>query len=145
MRLDIEGANRKPSKIPASINLKVGKRTIDVPDGEYRARVVEIQVQEYFAGKKKTLEFLFEIVEGPHSDAVLRGFANAHYESFTPFTKLYRWHAIAAGDEPEEGDNLDLAVFADKVFLVEVVRKKSRKTDNCFSNVREILGLVCEL
>jgi len=145
MEHNFEGTGRKSHKLPPVLNLKVGKRTIDVPPGEYRARVVEIQLQEYFGSKKKTLEFLFEIVEGPSSEAVLRGFANAHYDTFTPFTKLFRWYSIASGDEPEEGEKFDLNAFFEKIFLVEVDRKKSKKTENHFSNVKEILSLVCEM
>lgn len=145
MSLDVEAAFNRQNKSPNSLVLTVGKRTADVPPGQYQARIVEIQAKEFFGKNKRQLEFTFEIAEGEFQEISLLGFANAHYTTFTPFTKLYRWYSIAAEEEPDEGEIFDLNILFDKIFLVEVDRKKSRKTGNPFSNVTEILSLVCEI
>ena len=110
MSLNVSGLS-KPNKAPKISDLTVGKRTVEIPEGRYRARITEIQDHQYFSNKKRSFEFYFEIAEGEHQGVVLRGFMNAHYETFTPFTKLYKWYVIASGYEPDEGETLDLNVF----------------------------------
>ena len=68
------------------IKVKIGKRQTAIPEGEYPVKVTSIK-EGTFVGKRKTLEFQFEVVGGEFAGSFIRGFVNAHYETFSSFTK----------------------------------------------------------
>ena len=127
------------------IKVKVGAAQKVVPDGEYKCLVREIK-EGSFVGKRKTYEFIFEIADGEHKGVQIRGFVNGNYESFSSNTKLYRWYCFAIGEsELPVGDELSLDEFLDKLFVVRIVTKISKKTKNTFSNVEEVISKYMDL
>jgi hypothetical protein len=125
------------------IKVRVGLRAQVVPPGAHRARVTQIKEGEFF--KRRTIEFVFELVDGEHKGVQVRGFLNGDYDAFSAHTKLYKWFTAATKDELEPGAELDLDAFYNKVFEVQIETKTSRKTKNQFSNVTEILRTVWDL
>lgn len=124
--------------------IKVGERLPTIPPGQYLAKVTEI-VPTMFLNKRKTLEFRFEIVDGPYRGVRIRGFVNAHYESFTNFSKLGQWILKVLKEELPAGEELNLNIFFDKILVVQVETKISRKTKHSFSNVVDILEVKLEI
>lgn len=125
------------------MKLRVGERQSSVPEGEYQAIVKDIRTSKNF--NRDVFEFLFEIVDGPHKGVQARGFCNADYEAFTSHTKLYHWYEMVTKDALTTGDELDTDDFYNKVLIVRVETKVSKKTKNEFSNVTEIVGVKDEL
>jgi hypothetical protein len=129
---------RDPDGLPKpTLKLKVGENRACIDPGKYKAFIRNISMEQKY--QKDTLVFLFEIAEGPHKGIQCNGYCNANYASFTSNTKLHKWYSNVAGEEPSPGTDFDLEVFYDKVLLVEVSTKKSRKTGNLFSNVMSVL------
>lgn len=128
---------------PKPLKFKVGNKRAWIPAEIYNAEVVSIEQKMLFKDKP-ILEFIFEIASGEHEKTELRGFCNANYQTFSENTKLYQWCAAATGNTFEPGEELDLGVFYNKVLIVKVEEKISRKTKNKFSNVTEILGIFYE-
>ena len=125
--------------------VKVGTNHHVVPDSEYKCFVKEINEGSY-RGKRPLYEFIFEIAEGEHKGVQLRGFVNAHYESFSSNTKLYQWYCTATGEEElETNDTLNLDDFKDRLLLVKTSTKKSKMTKNKFSNVEVIVKYLQDL
>jgi len=105
-----------------------------------------VNIEKVCVFKSKPVLFLsFEIVEGEHRGIVLRGFCNAAHETFSENTKLYQWYYKITGDALEPGDEADLSPLFNKVLKIQVSDNVSRKTKNKFSNVKDILGVICEL
>ena len=123
---------------------KIGSCLAHVPPGQYKVKVVDIHQTKYM-NKRPTLEFEFEIVDCEYRGTKIRGFVNADYETFSAYTKLYKWYFIATGDELGYGDEGDFSEFEDKIFLAEVETKESRKTKNQFSNVTDLISLLGEI
>lgn len=126
------------------IKVKIGARESAIPPGDYKAKVAEISTGS-FINKRRTFVFRFEIVEGEHQGASLRAFVNAQYEAFSAFSKLFKWYSVVMGEELEPGGEMDLDNFTNKVLVVRVETKESRKTKNLFSNVTEIKSVFCDL
>lgn len=126
------------------LKIKFGSRQQVVPSGEYRVIVRDIR-KDKFIGKRDSLEFIFEIADGSHAGSQIRGFANAHYETFSEYTKIWRWLAAINAADDDPALEIDLDVFYDKVLNVKIETKISRKTGNQFSNVTDILGVACDL
>jgi hypothetical protein len=124
--------------------LKVGSRQQRVPPGEYLAEVVEVK-EGSFIGKRRTLQFQFKISDGPSRGILINGFVNAHYESFTEYSKLYQWYQRATGHSLNPDEEINLENFYHKLLKVRVEDKTSKKTGNKFSNVSDILALAGEL
>lgn len=127
----------------ATIKFTVGERQPVIPSGEYQVRVEEIK-ETAFMNKRKTYTFVFRIVHGDFHDVLVRGFVNAAYQSFSEHTKMYKWASVVHKDDMEPGAELDLSAFYDKVFLVRIEPKKSKKTKNEFGNVTEIIKVIAE-
>jgi hypothetical protein len=125
------------------IKIKMGDRSQHIPAGEYLAKVTIIKEGQF--AKRRTLEFYFEIADGPHRETMIRGFVNAHYESFSSHTKLRQWILAITKDAYESQDEVDLDIFLNKVLRVTVESKISKKTKNQFSNITNILGMVEDL
>lgn len=124
------------------MKFKIGERQAAIPSGEYHAVLWELKETQLF--KKRHLVFTFEIRGGLHHGMHLRGFINADYDSFSPFTKLWKWAAAVAEGDMDPGDELDTEIFWHKILKVRVETKISKKTGNPFSNVTEIEGVVIE-
>lgn len=126
------------------MKVKIGLKSQSIPDGEYHVMVKKIVETKVF--KRRTLEFHFEVVEGPHKDIQCRGFVNMEYETISAHTKLYKWISIATNAELDAGEDCDLEnTFGDKVFLARIESRTSKKTKNAFSNVTELKKVVHEL
>ena len=126
------------------IKIKIGQRQQLIPDGEYRVKLSEVKEGSYI-GKRKTLEFHFLIADGEHHGVLVRGFVNAHYETFSEHTKLYRWIKAVSNECLDPGEELDLDVLYEKILRVQISTKESKKTKNKFSNVTDILGVYLDL
>jgi hypothetical protein len=139
------GALRSVSSRSSFSKLKVraGANSQRVPPGQYRVRIINIEQKATF--NKPIFIFKFEIAEGDHHGKSLNGFVNGAYEVFSPNTKLYQWYQVASGEAPEAGEAIEFGAFENKIFLVEVKDKESKKTKLVFSNVVELLGVICEL
>lgn len=124
------------------MKIKVGTRS-SVPSGEYKVVVENIEKEEKF--KRQNLVFYFRIVEGPYKDSILRGFINVQYESFSEHTKLYDWLSKTLGYAPELNEEIDTDVFYNRVLIVQVESKASKKTGNSFGNVTRIIRTDMEL
>ena len=125
------------------IIMKIGERQKTVPEGHYKAVVLKIEERTRF--NKKQLDFTFELKDQNEHGVILKAFLNANYESFTSHTKIYRWLAVANKNDLEEGAVFSEKIFYNKVFLVEVKEKISRKTKNLFCNVTEIVKVLHEI
>jgi hypothetical protein len=125
------------------MKLKIGKKNDCIPEGEYLAIVTGIRKTQTF--KRPVLEFNFEIADGEYKGNAVKGFCNADYESFTSRTKVYGWYERAAGNSPENLDEIETDDFKEKVLRVKVASKTSKKTGIIFSNVIDILGVKCDL
>ncbi len=126
------------------MDFTIGTRQTKIPPGEYSAKVIEIKT-DTFIGKRKSLQFTFEIMEGEFRGTQLRGWLNAHYESFSEHTKLYRWYSVVYKDDMDTGEKKTTDVFFDKILKIKVETKASKKTKNEFSNVTDILGVIHDL
>ena len=122
------------------LKVRVGARQQQVPAGEYLVKVENIK-RGFFREKRPIFQFDFIVASGPHSGTTLRGFVNAHYESFSAYTKLYQWYSVVSGEEPELSSTMDLTIFYNKVLKVRVEEKQSHKTKNAFANVSTILSV----
>lgn len=125
------------------MKFKVGQVMHQVPDGIYR--IIVRQIINSATYKRPCFVFNCEIAEGEHKGTVARAFCNADYDVFSNHTKLYQWYSIVAGENLETGDEIDLSAFYDKVLEVRIETKTSRKTNNNFSNVVEIIKVVMEV
>lgn len=137
------GTIGRTQKDPA-MKIKCGQRHQAVPPGEYRVKVTDIR-EGTFVGKRRSIEFIFEISDGEHFGKSIRGYANAHYDTFSEYTKLRQWIQAVTRIDSEPGCEIDLDVFYGKILRAQIESKKSRKTGNTFSNVTNILGVVCDL
>lgn len=133
----------KALKILKPLKVRIGERKRTVPDGVYSARVVAID-RRHVMKNKEIFEFKFEIAEGLFRGIKLSGFVPAGYEKFTEYTKLYQWYLAATGDAPEEGEEVDLTTFYDRVLKVRCSTKVAKRTGNEFSNVVAIEGSLLE-
>ena len=127
-----------------TLKIRLGDRHQFIPPGEYRAKITDIR-EGTFVGKRKSLEFMFELLDGEHVGKTARGYVNAHYDSFSEYTKLRQWITAVGKIDTDPGTEIGLDLFFDKVLRVQVETKISKKTGNTFSNVTGILGVVCEL
>lgn len=125
------------------MKFKVGEARILIPDGEFHARVKNMEPKENF--RRQNLVVNFEIVEGEFQGAVARAFFNLNYKSFSPSTKLYQWCSTAAGENFDAGSELDTDVLLNKVFLVEIKVKESKKSKMKFSNVVGLKKVIYEI
>lgn len=126
------------------MDFTIGTRQTKIPPGDYSARVVEVK-EGTFIGKRKSLQFAFEIADGDYQGTQLRGWVNAHYESFSEHTKLFRWYSNVCKDDMDVGEKKTTKVFFDKILKIKVETKISKKTQNEFSNVTDILGVIYDL
>ena len=126
------------------MDFTIGTRQTKIPPGEYSAKAMEIK-EGTFIGKRKSLQFTFEIAAGEYRGTQLRGWVNAHYDSFSEHTKLFRWYGVACKDDMDIGEKKTTDVFFDKILKIKVETKSSKKTKNEFSNVTDILGVVYDL
>ena len=127
-----------------NIVFQVGDRRSALPEGEYDVVLLKIEKASY-GGKRARLDFVFEVRSGEFRGSIVKAFVNSQYEKFSSFTKLYQWWCIAAGREPEEGEDISTQVFFDKVLRVKIETKVSRKTAIAFSNVTQILSVTGEI
>lgn len=138
----VRGGSREK---PPSLKIKVGSPRSWIPPGKCHVTVKNIEKTRPFKDKW-AFQFTFEVSDGEYHGVQLRGFCNANYETYSQNTKLFQWLSVVTGDDfLEPGDELDLNVFFDKLLEVKVEEKISKKTKNKFSNVTEIIGVVCEL
>jgi hypothetical protein len=115
-----------------------------VPEGQYKAVIRAIESSSYL-GKRDTYHFEFEIAEGQYRGAVIKGFVNANYETFSSRSKAFEWYCAATGVEPGPGESVELEEMINNVVEVGVKNKKSRKTKCEFSNVETIIKKVAEI
>lgn len=126
-----------------TLRLKVGQRRPCIPDGEYVAMITGIKTDTKFGKRTITLEF--EIAQGREVGVKLLCFCNANYESFSEHTKIFQMYLATTGDDLPPGEEMDLNNFYGKLLLVEVTQRKSKKSQNVFSNVGRILKCVGEI
>lgn len=126
------------------LKIKLGHRQSLIPPGRYRAKVTKI-CESKFAGTRRTFHFNFQVADGEFQGAEIKGFVNANYESFSEHTKLKKWLDKVAKTDSEVGEILDLDIFFDKILVVLVETKSSKRTKNQFSNVVDILEVYHEL
>jgi hypothetical protein len=132
------------SKIPPSLRLRMGGGTLShIPAGEYEADVLKVEIESIY--KRKSLVLHFQVQGGPHDGIIMRGFANADYETFSKETKVRKWLELSLDRELEDGEDIDLPkTFMNRILRVRVEDKKI-KGDRIISNVTDILGFVREL
>ena len=135
------------SKSKATIKLPVfkvqGDRT-PVPDGEYNARITNIECDKY-KNVRDCIKFTFEIVDGDFVGRQLTGWANSPKDGkATMNTKLVRWYQAAIGHQMGDDDVLKLDEIIDHIVVVRT-QTNTTKFDNQFSNVVDIVRLVTEL
>lgn len=121
----------------------IGERFTAVPEGEYE--VVLKDIKDHKTYKRPSLMFVFEIVKGEHAGTKANAFLNINYKTFSPFTKLYKWHTTVLGHELGPDEEINTDVFLNKVLRVKVEAKIAKKTKNTFSNVTDILGVIRDL
>ena len=134
--------NSKVNEVKLPVFTVQGDRT-PVPDGEYTAQITEIKADRY-KNIRDCIRFMFEIVEGDYAGRQLTGWANAPTEGkITRNTKLVKWYETCVGHHLGDEDEIRLETIVENVV---VVRTKTNTTrfDNQFSNVVEIVRLVCE-
>ncbi len=128
----------------AKLTVKIGDSLRHIPDGEYKAIVRDIHADS-FIKQRKSFVIKFEVAEGEHKGVALNSYLNGQYETFSARTKLFQWYSTVAGYEPDTGDEINLEMFQDKLLKVKVETKISKKTGQKFSNVTNVLEVVCEL
>lgn len=124
-------------------NLKVpiGTKLTNIPNGEYEAILEKIEEEKKF--NRRTLIFTFKIVSGDYSQYLARAFVNFNYETFTEHSKLYKMYFATLGREVDfDETEINLADFYERVLLVKIENKASKKTGNKFGNVTEIIKTV---
>lgn len=122
------------------ILLTGGKKYENIPEGIYKAVIVDIK-ESSFKGVRKTLTFVFRILSEDYFGIELNGYTNINYKTISNECKLGKWWKVLTGEELLEEAPFDVGDFIGKVFLVDV---KDTKTNfgNKFSNVSNLIELV---
>ena len=121
---------KKESKQPGQ-TIRLGKEKPQAPEGKHTARCVHVEPNWTFLGNRKVAAY-FEIDDGPYAGTIARRFYplkkthDGTYE-IAPKSKLMDDIKKLFPDELNNESIDPGALFVDKFFNIEVIRKKSKK------------------